>query len=242
MALSTLKHCPVCREFCTQQVSVLIKHIGLVHATKGTPFRIVCGLGGCQHRFSNYHTYRNHVYTIHSDSDDLSTPETAPVPISSLVGSDDSDGDDYQLDRVSARQTQKDPLQEAAARFILKTKETHRLTQTVMNSVIHDVTIFSQVMLGELHYATTKKLEEAGVDQQIISSLAPLFQESSKFGQPFEGLQTAYRQMKYFQQHFNFVVRVHMCMLYIHMYMYVPVFSVVPLMFIYMYVQITCIL
>ena len=159
MALSTLKHCPVCREFCTQKVSALIKHVGLVHATTGTPFRIVCGLGGCRHRFSNYRTYRNHVYAIHSDSDDLNTPEIPPPPISSLVCGDDSDGDDsdgddsvgddsdgddYQLDRVPAKRSS-DPLQEAAARFILKTKETHRLTQTVMNS---DVTIFSQVMLG----------------------------------------------------------------------------------------------
>ena len=42
-----------------------------------------------------------------------------------------------------------DLLLEAAARFILKTKETHRLTQTVMNSIIEDVTTFSQVMLGD---------------------------------------------------------------------------------------------
>ena len=89
-----------------------------------------------------------------------------------------------------------DLLQEAAARFILKTKETHRLTQTVMNSIIEDVTTFSQVMLGELHYAITEKLTVARVDPEIVRSLTPLFQDCGKFGQPFQGLETTYRQMK----------------------------------------------
>lgn len=69
------------------------------------------------------------------------------------------------MEGVSVWQTQKrsaDTLKDAAARFILKTKETHRLTQTAMNSIIQDVTIFSQVMLGELHYATSEKLKAAG--------------------------------------------------------------------------------
>ena len=76
-----------------------------------------------------------------------------------------------------------------------------------MNSIIEDVTTFSQVMLGELHYAITEKLTVARVDPEIVRSLTPLFQDCGKFGQPFQGLETTYRQMKYFQQHFNFIVR-----------------------------------
>lgn len=206
---STLKHCPLCRDFCTRRVSVLIKHIGLVHATKETPFHITCGLGGCRKTFSNFRTYRNHVYSIHSDGDALSSPESAPLPISSLVCGGVDDGDDVEEEDGAThnRTGYSDIVQEAAARFILKTKETHQLTQTVMNSIIKDTTIFSQIMLGELHYATTEKLTAAGVDSQIIGSLAPLFQDYGRFGQPFQGLETTYLQMKYFQQHFNFIVR-----------------------------------
>lgn len=70
----------------------------------------------------------NPLYTIHSHNDDLNTPETAPVPVSSLVCGDDSGSDDHEveLDGVSPRKTQKRysrPLQEAAAWFILKTKD-----------------------------------------------------------------------------------------------------------------------
>ena len=45
-------------------------------------------------------------------------------------------------------------------------------------------------MLGELHCATTEKLTVAGVDPQIVGSLAPLFQDCGKFGQSFQGLET----------------------------------------------------
>ncbi len=211
VATSTLKQCPLCRDFCTRQISVLIKHIGLVHANKATLFHIVCGLGGCQKRFTNFRTYRNHLYSVHTDSDASSNPEPTPVPIASLVcGNGDDGGDDEEDGTSTAMQdhtTSSDLLQEAAARFVLKTKETHRLTQTVMNSIIEDTTSFSQIMLGELHYATTEKLTAAGVNPQIIGSLAPLFRDSGKFGRPFQGLETTYRQMKYFQQHFNFKVR-----------------------------------
>ena len=157
----------------------------------GTPFHIVCGLGGCQRRFANFHTYQNHVYSIHSDSDSLSNPKSAPVPIASLVGSfgGDSNGGDgdgsYDENGMSPgmqdHTRSSDLLQEAAARFILKTKETHHLTQTVMNSIIEDVATFSQVMLGELHYAITEKLTVARVDLEIVGSLTPLFQDCGKF-------------------------------------------------------------
>lgn len=45
-------------------------------------------------------------------------------------------------------------------------------------------------MLGELHYATSEALSAAGVDPQIICSLAPLFRDDGQFGHPFGGLET----------------------------------------------------
>ena len=159
MATQALKHCPLCRDFCTRQVSGLIKHTGLVHASTSGPFHIVCGLGGCQRLFSNFRTYRNHLYSIHTDSDALDLPEPAPLPITSLVsvggggggGDDGGDGSEEDTTFTTAQsRSSSDLLQEAAARFILKTKESHQLTQTSMNCIIKDVTSFNQIMLGEL--------------------------------------------------------------------------------------------
>lgn len=229
MATLSLKHCPLCRDFCTRQISSLIKHIGLVHGNTTGSFHIECGLGGCPRLFSNFRTYRNHLYSIHTDSDALDLPE--PTPLASLVdgggvGDDDSDGcgiadddsdgtigsdDEENATSTTTGPSSSDLLQKAAARFVLKTKESHRLTQTAMNCIIEDVTAFNQITLGELHFAVSERLTAAGVDPQIICSLAPLFKDDGQFGQPFRGLETTYQQMKYFREHFNLIVSYHLC-------------------------------
>ena len=165
----------------------------------------------CQRLFSNFRTYRNHLYSIHTDSDALDLPEPAPLPITSLVsvGGGDDGGDGSKEDTTSTTaqsHSSSDLLQEAAARFILRTIESHRLTQTSMICIIEDVTSFNQIMLGELHYATSEALSAAGVEPQIICSLATLFRDDGQFGHPFGGLETTYHQIKYFRKHFNFIV------------------------------------
>ena len=106
----------------------------------------------------------------HSDALDL--PE--PTQLASLVdcggigddddsdgsgiGDDDSDGtigidDEENATSTTTGPSSSDLLQKAAVRFVLKTKESHRLTQTSMNCTIEDVTAFNQITLGELHFA-----------------------------------------------------------------------------------------
>lgn len=61
--------CPLCAgSFST--ASVFLTHIRLVHASDAS-FHMSCGLQGCQRTFSNFYTYRNHVYSFH----DLSSLE-----------------------------------------------------------------------------------------------------------------------------------------------------------------------
>lgn len=116
----------------------------------------------------------------------------------SLVCGDGGGGGDDSEDTTSTtahNRSSSDLLQEAAARFILKTKESHRLTQTSMNCIIEDMTSFNQIMLGELHYATSEALSAAGIHPQIICSLAPLFRDDGQFGHPFGGLETTYDRL-----------------------------------------------
>lgn len=55
--------CPLCTgSFGT--VLVFLTHVRLVHATDAS-FHMPCGLQGCQRTFSNFYTYRNHVYSFH---------------------------------------------------------------------------------------------------------------------------------------------------------------------------------
>ena len=55
--------CPLCTA-CFASVSIFLSHLRLIHASEAG-FQISCGLQGCQRTFNNFHTYRNHVYSMH---------------------------------------------------------------------------------------------------------------------------------------------------------------------------------
>ena len=62
--------CPLCSSsFAT--VSVFMTHLRMIHSHEAG-FHIQCGLQGCKRTFKNFHTYRNHVYSLH----DVSTIES----------------------------------------------------------------------------------------------------------------------------------------------------------------------
>lgn len=57
-------NCPLCEsQFAT--VSIFMTHLKLIHSNEPN-FCIRCNLEGCQRTFKNFYTYRNHVYSMHS--------------------------------------------------------------------------------------------------------------------------------------------------------------------------------
>lgn len=100
---------------------------------------------------------------------------------------------------------EKSDLKEAAAAWILKTKERHKISQTAINSIIEDVTNFFQVYLSHIHDAIRQRLK-GDVDDDILSSLSPIFDPDGGYGKPFKGLETEYLQLKFFRRKFSMIV------------------------------------
>ena len=101
-------------------------------------------------------------------------------------------------------------LQKAAATWILKTREVHRIPLSVMDSIIQDVQSLYAIALSSLSGQVTACLESADVPRDVLDSVTTIFSNPS---QVFEGLQTQQQQLSYFRTNFNFVVRclVHIC-------------------------------
>lgn len=58
------KHCPRCPFFSYQLVKV-VTHIGLEHS--GEPdFSVFCGIEGCANTYTNFSSYKSHLYRRHS--------------------------------------------------------------------------------------------------------------------------------------------------------------------------------
>ena len=55
--------CSLCTA-CFGSVSIFLSHLRLIHASEAG-FQVSCGLQGCQRTFTNFYTYRNHVYSMH---------------------------------------------------------------------------------------------------------------------------------------------------------------------------------
>ncbi len=58
--------CPLCAEFSTYQLRILMQHISLLHA-KSAGFTITCGLYGCIETYQSCSGFRSHVYRKHRD-------------------------------------------------------------------------------------------------------------------------------------------------------------------------------
>ena len=111
----------------------------------------------------NFHSFRNHVYSRHSKDDqpmqdpegqslvdDISPPSPDPTPPAPLAPSNLSplgqvdDTDDGIQDPLSS-ESHFSTIQKAAALWILKIRETHRIPQSVMESIIKDIESLYQV-------------------------------------------------------------------------------------------------
>lgn len=91
--------------------------------------------------------------------------------------------------------------------WIPKLKETQKLTQVSVDSVLQDVSELCTVTVGELGTAVKSAIESAGLQFNNIPGLPELFTPSSPFCQPFRGLSTYQQQLTHYKNDLNFVVR-----------------------------------
>lgn len=97
-------------------------------------------------------------------------------------------------------------LKEAAAIWILKIKEKHKLSQKAVKEIIDDVTLFFQGLLMDIWEEVECLLQTANITPDTMSSLRALFSSGGKYSQPYKGLETEYNQLKFFKNHFSMVV------------------------------------
>ena len=83
----------------------------------------------------------------------------------------------------------------------LKTLEGKKLTQTVADDIIADTNIFVESALDHLKQKLEDKLGDNFEEIEAILS-------DPEICNPFRGLEIKYQQEHFFQQHFNYVVRV----------------------------------
>ena len=96
-------------------------------------------------------------------------------------------------------------LKDAAARFILKCREEHRMPLSVMQLILVDIQSLFELSLFSLNATISSNLEELGLSSEASDILSPLM-ENSQYTHPFLGLETPHKQSQYFKEVYNLVV------------------------------------
>ena len=178
----------------------VIRHIGLVHSNE-FGFRVTCGVGGCIRSYTNFSSYKKHMYVKHRDVLGVSTSErsTSPDVIeSSLVSTCLEDVEEQPCNFIAQRER-------STALFILKACEIHKIPQSSMNHLLGDITTYMDMTKSRLMHNIGVALKQKGIsmeDELIVISNSPDVTD------PFNGLHSEYLQRQYFIRHFDLVVSV----------------------------------
>ena len=99
-----------------------------------------------------------------------------------------------------------DQLKLAAARWILKHREGHRIPQSVMESLISGAGSLFKTACTAVHDLVMLKMEEGKASSDLMSSVSGVFSERSQYTEVFKGLETTYLQNKFIEANLPFVV------------------------------------
>ena len=201
--------CSYCSgEFFSPSEELLLTHIRLVHSSD-PGFSIQCSEQGCSRYFSSFKAYQNHRRLKHGSNNTADQPT-----LDANEEVEDLDCTDIEAHNPSVPSTE--DMQHFSSRWILKTRETRKLSRAAMQGVIEDVGDLVTFISGTLESQTRATLRANGVSSQLMSGLEEVF--SGPATKPFAGLQSFHQQLQYCRKHFDFIVskqyiQIYTCML-----------------------------
>ena len=206
--------CPICACCEFRTVSQLLSHIRISHAD-AKDFSIQCTLKNCCRTYKSFTTYRNHVYDFHGIGQlDPTYDFSSSHSVLSGESPDESLRCTNHISESIPKQSSSSEmitpsnLQKAAATWILKSREKHKLPLSVMNTLIADIQSLYDVSLSCIASRVSAIVQQAEIDIQtaelIMTELNGCL--SSACSNIFRGLLTQAQQMHYFWSNIGLVV------------------------------------
>ena len=173
-------------------------------------FHICCGIGECARTYSNFFSFKRHLYRKHRDCLEMDGPFITTVPEDNTSYGDEIDanngGEDYLPDdRENSQSTRYEHMKQMAL-FVLKTKEIRKVSQSALDGLINDFTLILQQSICSLKADVNRCLSANGVSISMFDGLDEVFEDSSKLN-PFNQLESKFLQEKFFREHLDLLVR-----------------------------------
>lgn len=191
--------CTLCTHFVGKSFAAVLRHIGTTHRYD-PGLSIKCGIKSCPGVYTNFESFRSHVYRKHRDELFLLNVESSSI-VDDSQQDDVINADDPMADNVDSRPAIQtgggSALKLNAAKFLLKIKEECKLTQASLDVIASGVKgLWAQAMDG-LKQTLQDLLPEtnmSNIDESIFSA------------SPFDGLETQYFQEKFYRENFGYIV------------------------------------
>ena len=199
-------NCSICHSFASLDYASVVRHIGSVHAWEPR-FKVTCGIDGCMRTYTSYRRYRAHIVNKHSEhmSDERVDTEEGLDHETDMYGIEEMDSVSFD-DPVTEVSIERPKLYNKAL-FLLKIKEERRLSQLAVNGLIGDISTLLEEEILSLKTNVIKCMHEEHASTELITKINKQFSEKLAVP-PFEGLQSAYLQKKYFTDNFHLVVSI----------------------------------
>ncbi|XP_051947874.1 uncharacterized protein LOC127619140 [Xyrauchen texanus] len=184
-------------------------HLRAVHSINSASTHFECNQNGCQRTFYYMRSYRRHLVqhnndhntssSARSDSDQapsltfeaLDAQEHTCVEVSDISGVCDLDD------------LEEEDMTDRVALFLAKLKSKSSQTFTAVNFTVQETSSLLSDIVSKLQERTMSLLKDLGQDKS--GEAQELNRQFEAASEPFKGLETEYRQMKYFMQSGNFI-------------------------------------
>lgn len=85
-------------------------------------------------------------------------------------------------------------LKVAAAKWIMRNREGHRIPHSVMESIVAGAQSLYEIALSKIQDRVIGRMKETDIASDIISSVSSVFDSETQYTSIFKGLETTYRQ------------------------------------------------
>lgn len=139
-------------------------------------------------------------------NNNLTTESNMDTQESTSMDFQDEDLQDEAMGTMETESRFEDELKHTAMCWILKIKETCKLTQSATDEIIKGVTDFNSYILSKLYDVILKGLRDLDINIDQVPEVAKAYHPDSPFLRPFKDVETDYLQFQYCKKHLGFVV------------------------------------
>ena len=97
-------------------------------------------------------------------------------------------------------------LKLAAAKWILRNREKHRIPHSVMESIVCGAKSLYETALTEVRHQVIRRIKETPASSDVITSVCSVFDGDTQYTNIFKGLETSHCQNVFIKNNFRFVV------------------------------------